>query len=84
MFEFIPRKKSNPGPHHAFDRQVFFVVERWYDTNEKPVSVRDICNKMGNLAPSTVHRSLTRLMDMGYIRRDAQGVLRLTDKRWKD
>ena len=84
MFQFIPRQKPNRSPHHEFDRQVFRVVEALCSSIEEPVSVRMIGDKMGNIAPSTIHRSLTRLMEMGYIRRDTQGVLRLTDKRWKD
>lgn len=84
MYQFLPRKLSPQNPHHEFDRRVFLVIEMWYFSNETPLSVRQICAKLGNIAPSTVHRSLTRLEAAGYTRRDAQGVLRLTDKRWKD
>lgn len=83
MFQFIPRKVGQTSEHHDFDRRVFFAINSWYFSNEKPLSVRMICQKV-DAAPSTVHRSLTRLTNMGYIKRDGQGVLRLTDKRWKD
>ena len=89
MFKFVdPPKDRTKEVVRELDIYILRIIEWWYDHNSEPITVRTISKQLtarnlGGTSTSTVHRGLTRLEDMGYIRK-VNGEVRLTSKQWRD
>jgi len=88
MFKFVdPPKEDTKEAVFVIDFHILRIIEWWYDHNSAPISVRTISKQLvarnlGGSSTSTVHRGLTRLEQMGYIRK-VNGEVRLTSKEWR-